>query len=276
MFLVVWPIYLTFFKNFFNRFIWVLRGTEPWYPIENWPKKRYANRACTDFNYRSIFISWILVSNGIRGILASWRFWFSQTKKSTTSVHHFYLHAHDWVSSVSQVAVCGESVGGGERWGGGRGAGAASPCAPPDASRRRRDADTTPVRPRASSASVVSRLLRIPPPLARVVPHHPVPRPFDLDLKTVLPPSSRQVKLRNRPNWFQGTAFYRVSCYSSLKKKNYWPLFQLFGTPRFGNGPHLILPSFTELFFNLDWNLFYRVSCYPILFLMNRPLFLSR
>ena len=34
---IVWPIYLTFF-NFLNRYIWVLRGTEPWYPIQNWPK----------------------------------------------------------------------------------------------------------------------------------------------------------------------------------------------------------------------------------------------
>ena len=24
--------------NFLNRNIWVLRGTEPWYPIQNWPK----------------------------------------------------------------------------------------------------------------------------------------------------------------------------------------------------------------------------------------------
>ena len=33
-------------------------------------KNGYANRVCIEFNYHRIFISWRLVSNGIRNLLA--------------------------------------------------------------------------------------------------------------------------------------------------------------------------------------------------------------
>ena len=50
-----------------------------WHP--KLAKNRYANHACIEFNYRRIFISGVLVSSGIRNILAMRRFWLKKKRK---------------------------------------------------------------------------------------------------------------------------------------------------------------------------------------------------
>ena len=59
---------------FFHLYIWVLRGAEPWYSIQNWSKTDTQTAPECNCIIVEFFVFWVLVSNGIRNKLAGRRF----------------------------------------------------------------------------------------------------------------------------------------------------------------------------------------------------------